>query len=275
MTLNRRRSINIFLASVLCAIPGIVSAQNFDCLIEPRQVVEIRPGTQGIIEKVHVERGDAVKRGQVLVSLDSGFEKASADSARYRSEMRGAIRAGESRVKFAAQKHRRREQLGVQKFVSDQEREEAETEKLLADAELVEARENQQAAVYEYRRALEQLRLRTVFSPIDGIVVDRMMNPGELADTSDNRKVILKLADIAVLRVEALLPLRAFGKVETGRAYDVNPEEPIGGTLQATALVIDKVMDPGSGTFSVRFELPNPDLKIPSGIKCRVTIPDI
>jgi membrane fusion protein (multidrug efflux system) len=34
--------------------------------------------------------------------------------------------------------------------------------------------------------------------------------------------------------------------------------------------VVDKVVDAASGTFGVRLELPNPDLKLPAGLKCTV-----
>ena len=39
----------------------------FECLIQPNQVVEIRSPAEGLISKVHVQRGDLVKTGQTLV----------------------------------------------------------------------------------------------------------------------------------------------------------------------------------------------------------------
>jgi multidrug efflux pump subunit AcrA (membrane-fusion protein) len=42
------------------------------------------------------------------------------------------------------------------------------------------------------------------------------------------------------------------------------------GTYQAKIVVVDKVIDAASGTLGVRLQLPNPDNRIPAGIKCSV-----
>lgn len=260
---------------VLAVVPHLAWAGDFDCMIKPRQVVEIRPGSQGLIERITVQRGDTVKAGQVLVVLDSGYDQATAELAKYRATMEGALKSSQSRVEFAAMKLSRREKLVANNFVSAQDRDEAATEKRLAEAQVVEARDNQKISEYEYKRALEQLRLRTVKSPFNGVVVDRLMNPGELADTGDAKKIILKLADISVLQVEVLLPVAAYGKIRIGSSYDVSPESPIGGKYLAKVKIIDKVFDPGSGTFGAVLEVNNHDQMLPAGIKCKVSIPDI
>jgi RND family efflux transporter MFP subunit len=262
------------LAFSLVAVRAL--AGDFDCLIEARQTVDIRPSTTGIIEKIWVDRGDPVKAGQVLVTLDSGLEKAAVELTRYRSKMEGEIQASESRSEYATLKHSRREQLLAQKFVSVQDRDEAATEKRLAEAEVREAQDHKRVAELEYRRASEQLRLRTVKSPFDGVVVDRMVHPGELTDArSDNRKIILRVADITVLHVETLLPLEAYGKIKAGQLLEVFPESPVGGSYQAKVKIVDKVLDTASGTFGVRMEIANQDLKLPAGIKCKVSLPGV
>jgi RND family efflux transporter MFP subunit len=272
---NTRRFKQVLFVGAYCGMASACAGE-FDCLIEARQMVDIRPSTTGIIEKIWVDRGESVSAGQVLVTLDSGLEKATVELTKYRSNMEGAIQASESRSEYAALKHGRREQLLAQKFVSVQDRDEAATEKRLAEAELREALDNKRVAELEYRRASEQLRLRTVKSPFSGVVVDRMMHPGELTDArSENRKVILRVADITILHVETLLPLEAFGKIKPGQMLEVFPEAPIGGSYKAKVKIIDRVMDTASGTFGVRMEIPNEDLKLPAGIKCKVSLPGV
>jgi RND family efflux transporter MFP subunit len=244
-------------------------------MIEPRKTVEVRAASEGLIERVWVDRGDMVKAGQVLVTLDSAVEKAALDAARYRTTMEGKIRTAESRVEFATQKYNRRANLASQSFISAQDRDEALAEKRLAESELIDAKDDRGLAEIELRRLTEQLRLRTIKSPVDGVVVDRMLNAGELADNRDLRKPILKLADIGVLRVEALLPMEAYGKLGVGQRVDVMPENPVGGRHAAKVDVIDRVMDAASGTFGVRLELPNPGLKLPAGIKCKLNLPGV
>ena len=253
------------------AWPARALAAEHDCVIEPSQVVEVRAAVEGLVEKVHVERGDAVRAGQVLVELESGLEEANATLARFRAGMQGAVRTGESRLEYASLKAQRSSQLHQERFVSAETRDEALTELKLAEAQLLEIRDNQQLNELEYRLAREQLRMRTVVAPIDGIVVERLTQPGELADNRDMRRPILKLANVSMLHVEVLLPLEAYRQVQPGTRAIVVPEEPVGGRHDATVKVVDRVVDTASGTFGVRLELPNPAHEIPAGVKCRVS----
>ncbi|WP_291992680.1 efflux RND transporter periplasmic adaptor subunit [Candidatus Accumulibacter sp. ACC003] len=264
-------------SAVLLALcwAGSGLAAEFDCIIEPSKSVDVRAASEGLIEKIWVDRGDTVKKDQVLVTLDSGVERAAAESARYRATMQGKIRTGQSRVEFSTTKYKRREQLASQSFISLSDRDEALTEKRLAESELLEAKDERRLSEIEYQRLSEQLRLRTIRSPVNGIVVDRLLNAGELADNRDLRKPILKLADIGTLHVEVLMPIEAFGKLSIGEKVEVLPEAPVGGRHTATVAVIDRVLDAASGTFGVRLELPNPTLKLPAGIKCRASFPAI
>jgi len=256
-------------------LSGRVIAGEFDCIIEPSKTVDVRAASEGLIEKIWVDRGDMVKAGQVLVTLDSGVERAATDAARYRSTMQGKIRTGESRVEFSTAKYNRREKLAGQSFISLHDRDEALTEKRLAESELIEAKDDRRLSEIEYRRLSEQLRLRTIKSPVDGVVVDRLLNAGELADNRDLRKPILKLADIGTLFVEVLMPIEAFGKLALGQSVEVLPEAPVGGRYTATVKVIDRVHDAASGTFGVRLEMANPGLKLPAGIKCKASLAGI
>jgi len=250
-------------------------AAEFDCIIEPSKSVEVRAASEGLIEKIWVDRGDMVKKGQVLVTLDAGVERAATEAALYRSTMKGRIRTGESRVAFSTTKYKRREELAKQSFISLHDRDEALTEKQLAESELLEAKDDRRLSELEYRRLSEQLRLRTIESPVDGVVVDRLLSAGELADNRDLRKPILRLAAIGTLYVEVLMPIDAFDKLGAGQQVEVLPEAPIGGRYMATLQVIDRVFDAASGTFGVRLELPNPDFKLPAGIKCKASFPAI
>jgi len=254
-------------ASLLLAHTAL--AGQVDCLIEPRQTIEVRPYTEGLVAKVLVQRGDLVRSGQVLVELESGLEKASADIARYRSQMAGAVQSRESKVGFLATKAGRREKLVKDNFISVQDRDESAAEHRLAEADLLDAVEARKLAGLEYQRAVEQLRLRTIRSPIDGIVTDRMINPGELADNRDIRKPLLKLAEINVLHIEALLPSSAYGLIKPGEKVDVTPDQPGAKPFPATVKVVDKVLDAASGTFGVRLVFANVKGQVPAGIKCQ------
>jgi RND family efflux transporter MFP subunit len=262
-------------AGLAWSLAARVCAAEFDCVTEPSQTVEIRTSVEGLIEHIYADRGQMVKAGQVLVTLDSGLEKASADLAHFKATMKGAVQSGENRLDYARIKATRREQLQSDNYISAQDRDEALTERRLAESQLVESKDNQQLSEREYQRASEQLRLRTVKSPISGVVVERLMNPGEMSDNRDSKRPIMKIADITTLYVETLLPLEALGKVRPGLEALVLPEAPVGGKYAAKVKVVDKVIDAASGTFGVRLELPNSRLEIPAGVKCKVVFKDL
>ena len=271
-----RHSIRLCAAAlplVLLAQPA--GAGEFDCVMDPRQVVEIRSPVEGVIEKLTVDRGDFVTKGQMLVQLDAAVERASAALALQRSLLEGAIRSGESRVEYSSKKHGRQEELFKQNFISAQSRDEAATERKLAESELKEAVDNRRVAELEYKRQSEVLRLKTINSPLTGVVMERLMHPGEVAEAGVGRKPILKIADIDTLHVEVVLPVEAFGKLKVGSKADVLPDPPIGGRYSAVVKVVDRVFDAASGTFGVRLELPNRQRKLPAGTRCKASFENI
>ena len=250
-------------------------AAEFSCLIEPRRIVELRSPTTGIVERVDAERGQTVRAGQALVVLDSGVERTTLAIGRHRATMEGAERTGESRLEFATHKHKRREELVAQRFISQQDRDESATEMKLAQSELQDARDNRRLAELEVRRTEEQIRQRTLRSPVNGVVIERNVHVGELADPGDQRKPLLRVAEIAVLHVEAVLPAEVYAHVKVGQRATVRADVPMKVNAQATVRVVDKVLDAASGTFGIRLELPNPNTEIPTGIACRVDLPDV
>ena len=264
------------LGAFLCpAIVSSVFAGDFDCVIEPRQVLEIRSPIEGLIARVNVDRGDLVKAGQEIAVLDTAVERVAAAIAKQRAEMEGAVASGEARIEYSSGKAARAEQLHKDKFMSAQLRDEAITEKRLAEAELRDARDNRKLADLEHKRQLELIRLKTIRSPINGVVVERILNTGELAEAGVGRKPIFKLAEIDTLYVEVLLPVEAYGQVKPGMQVDVHPEIPAGARHQATVKVIDRLLDAASGTFGVRLELPNKQHNVPAGIRCKASFPNV
>lgn len=131
-----------------------------------------------------------------------------------------------------------------------------------AQAELT----NKHLASLELQRTNAEIALRTVRSPISGVVVERFMHPGEF--TKQER--MFKLAQLDPLRVEVFAPVALHGKVAVGMQAHVRPEAPVNGVYTAKVTVVDRVIDAASGTFGVRLQLPNAEYKLPAGLKCTV-----
>ena len=255
-----------FTAALLAAFPA--AAQEYDCIIEARQVVDIRSPVEGLIERVAVERGEGVKKGQVLVTLESGPERAALAVAKQRAGAVGAVKSAEAKLDLAAKKEKRAEELARQNFISSNALEEARTERSLAESDLKVARENQRLAELEAQRATEVLNLRTIRSPVTGVVVDRYLKTGEMA-TANVKDPILTLAEIDPLNVEVVLPATLYGSIQQGDQAEVSPETPAQ-KFVARVKVVDRVINAASGTFGVRLELPNEKLLVPAGAKCRM-----
>jgi membrane fusion protein, multidrug efflux system len=253
----------------LLAAATAAAAAEFDCMIEARQTVEIRSSVEAVIESVKVKRGSLVSKGQVIATLESGPERASFNLAEERARNQGEINLSEARLDLAAKKLKRVEELHRQNFVSANARDEAQGEFRLASEELTRARENQRLAVLEAQRAREVLAMRTIRSPVSGVVVEVMRKPGEFGAISF-KDPIMKLAEIDPLHVEAILPSSMYGQVRRGQRAVVVPEAPIGGRYETTVDIVDPVIDAASGTLGVRLVLTNRRGTIPAGVRCRV-----
>lgn len=212
-----------------------------ECLIEPSLVVNVGSSVDGVLEQVLVDRGATVRKGQVVARLQSGVEAA-------------AVKLSEARVEFGRRKVERNESLYAKQLISAQDRDELVTEVKLREEEL--------------KKDRETLRLRTIVSPIDGVVVERRMAPGDFIRT--DKAMVMKLAQINPLNVEVIAPASIFGTVKVGMTGNLSLEPLLPGSYKAKVVVVDKVIDAASGTLGVRLQLPNPDHKIPAGIKCTV-----
>ncbi len=214
-------------------------ANEFQCLITAETELGLSPPIEGVIKSINVERGDEVERNQVIAKLWADLEEAEVALASAKKE-------------FSLRKVERSKELFADSYISEVKVDEAQTEARLSDLEL--------------QRAQARLRLKTLRSPIDGIIISRLVSPGEFVSGSE----IVRIANLDPLYVEVVLPTSEFGKVSEGAIANVFPESPADGKYSAEVIVVDPVIDAASGTFGVRLKLPNPDNALPSGLNCRV-----
>ncbi|MGQ9647143.1 MAG: efflux RND transporter periplasmic adaptor subunit [Thermodesulfobacteriota bacterium] len=249
---------------------GAALAAEHEGVIEPFRVVKVGSAVPGTLETVEVDRGDFVKKGQILAKLQSGVEKATMEAARARAEMDASIRSRQAQLDFSIRKQQRNEQLYKKEALPLSQMDEVETSRVLAEMQLQEAIENKRLAELDYKRAVEVFNRMIIRSPISGVVVERYLSPGEYIED----QAILKLAQLDPLNVEVILPVHLLPSVKVGMKAKVIPEAPIGGQYVAQVKVVDRVIDAASGTFGVRLELPNPNLRLPAGLKCKVIFPE-
>ena len=111
-----------------------------------------------------------------------------------------------------------------------------------------------------------KLEMRIIRSPVDGVVVKVDLSSGEYV----GEKQIMTIAQIDPLNVEVVVPVSEYGTIKKGMMAEVRPESPVGGVYTGKVTIVDRVVNAASGSFGVRVELPNPNLAIPSGLKCNV-----
>ncbi len=248
---------------------------DFDCLIEPAQVVDVRSPVVGLLQQVHAKRGQSIQKGQVLVTIESSVEQSAAATARFRAGAEGALQQARHKVDASREKARRMAELYLEEFVSAQAKDDAAAEAKQAEAELKTAGENAELARLEHRQTVEQLNRRVLRSPFNGVVVDQYLFPGALVDGGDSKKPILKIAETMPLAVQAILPFRYFPQVKVGAAAVVIPEKPFSGEISTTIATVDRVVDSAAGTFGVVLRLPNAKQELPGGIRCKLRIPGL
>jgi RND family efflux transporter MFP subunit len=251
-----------------CLLPvaaGAVPQQPLGCLIEPFRVSDVGSPVIGVIDSTLAERGDRVQAGQTLATLRSDVERQSVAVAQSKAQAIGELQAAEANALLARQKLARAQDLADQQFISSQALEQARAEALVAENRLAQAGEQRGVYAREHELAQAQLGLRTIRSPISGVVVERYVSAGERVE----EKPTFRIAMINPLRVEVVLPAAMYAAVRQGMSVSVTPDFPGAAARKARVTLVDKLIDGASNTFRVRMELPNPDFSLPAGLRCK------
>ena len=243
----------------------------FDCLIELSAIVRVSTREDGILGTITVDRGDRVEKGQVLAELESGVEKIAVELARARANMRGSLASRRTAVAYRRRQADRVQVLFKKKAASFTENDQAVTDLLLAEKELEDVVETMKLASIELKRAEEALTRRTIRSPVNGIVVQRLLQVGESVEDTP----VVALAVVNPLHVEVILPVKVLPRIRRGMRAEVRPGLPGAEMRVAAVTVVDRLVDAASNTFGVRLELKNSEVEIPGGIRCEIRfLPD-
>jgi len=240
------------------------------CLILPDRVADLGSPVIGVVDSIDVDRGDVVKQGQIVARLVSQVERANAYVARSRAEADSDLRAAINNEVLSRQQLERAEKLVGKHYLSDQEVDKLRSDHVIALQKVGEAREQLRTAASEVDLSQAQLSQRTIKSPFDGVVVERYANPGEHVE----EKPLLKIASVDPLRVEVVVPIDMFGKIQIGQDASVSADLPDAAPRSARVTEIDSVMDPASNTFRLRLSMDNADRTMPAGLRCKISFPE-
>ncbi len=254
------------LGLVMGAAAFAAVAAPLGCLITPKQEADIGTPVVGVVESVEVDRGDRVKQGQVLVVLQSAVEAANVEVARLRARVAAELRAARANLVLAQSRYERSVDLHRKAFISRQALDQAKAELDVSHQRVAQSREQLRVFGGEERLARAQLSQRKLRAPFDGVIIDRMVQPGERVED----RPLLHLATIDALQVEVVVPADQFGSIAEGDTATVQPGVPGVGSVGARVSLVDPMVDAASNTFRVRLAVDNRDGAVPAGVRCHI-----
>lgn len=225
--------------------------------LRPLQTVEIGSKQLGYLSAVLVERGDRVRRGQLVALV-----RPSDLPDQLRSAQSGLAQA-QAALTLARSNRGRLGELAPSGVVSMQEVEQSRT--ALSQAEAQEATAQAQLAAIATR--LGETRID---SPIDGVVMSRRLDPGALVGPSSASLLTVARID----RLKVLMPIRErdSGNLAIGQEAIVRLDARPGETHAAQIVRMAPGFDPVTRTLDVELHLDNPEGKLRPGMYGRAAL---
>lgn len=233
--------------------------------------VAIHAKVRGYVERVPVDRGSVVRRGDLLVELSA-------------PEMQAQIAEAESKVETAdSERLQAVAQLAAAQSTADRLKEAAETPGAVAGNELLQAQKQVEAAqalvkakeqsvgaarsvVNAQRDLLSYLRIT---APFDGVITDRFVHPGALAGPgsgSAGDPALLELQDVAHLRLVVALPEEDVGGIVPGAKADFHVPAFPDRTYSGAIARISHSLDIQTRTMAVELDVFNRDGSLSPGM---------
>lgn len=220
------------------------ASPTYDGIVLPFKEVVVSAPVPSTLVELDVKEGDTVKAGQPLARLYSRLEEL--DMARAK----------------AALEKREFDARGAERLFAD---------KIIPEDKAIEARIERDLAKLQFDMAAEQVRIRTITAPLDGLIVEKLHEVGEAVSPS---LPLLRIVDISrvyvqfYVRVEELEHLRV-GQPLTSRFALLNNGQPFQGTVD----FIDPRVDAASGLLRVKVIVENPARLIKAGMRAEVSTP--
>lgn len=230
--------------------------------IEPVETVEVGTQVSGKVEKIYVDFNDEVKKGQLLAELDKLTLNQNVSRAK------ASLTSAESQLNYAKLTYERTKQLYEANAATLAAYQEAQNSYTQAQM----SKKNAQAA---YDQALVDLSYAEIYSPIDGVVLDRAVEVGQTVAASFSTPTLFTLAnDLTKMQVEAAVDEADIGQVKIGQrvtfTVDAYTYETFTGTvnqIRMKAVTTSNVVK-----YTVIISAPNPELKLFPGMTANVTI---
>jgi RND family efflux transporter MFP subunit len=236
--------------------PPLITAatvQTRDVPVEIRSPIDLRPIVQadvgaktlGYLDAVLVDRGDRVRKGQLLALVRPS------DLPDQLNAARGTLAQTQAAVALARANKERAETLAPSGVVSQQELQQATTALATTQAAL----DGAQANVGALAVRLGEARIE---SPLDGVISQRRLDPGALVGPNGGSGTILTVQRIDILRVFIPVNESEVAGLQIGQEAHVELDAALGKPVVGKVVRISPSFDPGTRTLDVEIHIPNP-----------------
>ncbi|MBK7771173.1 MAG: efflux RND transporter periplasmic adaptor subunit [bacterium] len=228
--------------------------------LQPVTTVQVGTQVSGIVEQVLVDFNSHVTAGQVIARIDKTLLISAVSSSRAQLERI------EAEQRHAEAEYQRLSELHDQKMISDSE---FNTAQYNRDA----ARAGVKSAKVDLERAERNLGYATITSPIDGIVVQRSIDPGQTVQASFSAPQLFQIAgDLAAMQILVSVDESDIGQIKVGlpvkftvQAY---PDDSFAGTVRQVRL--QSVTQENVVTYIAVVDVPNADQRLLPGMTASV-----
>ena len=193
--------------------------------------VEVGAEVSGRVSSVLVDYNDRVKQGQVLAEIDPEQSKAAVDEASARvSEADAAVHQAKASLIEAEQNAARAEQELPRGLISQRDHDTAIAARERAKAALESANASAIVARATLKSARSRLGKTQIVSPIDGMVLSRLIEPGQTVTAGFQTPLLFKLAeDLRHMSLHVYVDEADVGRVREGQpatfTVDAYPEK--------------------------------------------------
>jgi HlyD family secretion protein len=188
--------------------------------LKGQNTVEVGAEVSGRVADVHVDFNDRVTKGQLLLEIDPEQARAVVDEARARvAEADAAIKQAEASLLEARQNATRAEQQIKQGLVSQKEVESLRAALARAEASLDSAKASALMARATLKSQVSRLEKTRIISPISGVVLARLVEPGQTVNAGMTTPVLFKLAeDLRRMSLYVYVDEADIGRTREGQA---------------------------------------------------------
>ncbi len=228
--------------------------------LEPVTTVQVGTQVSGIVDEVLADFNDHVKAGQVIARIDKTLLLAAVQSSRTQLER------AQAEQKHAESEYDRLKDLHEQKMISD-------SEFNTAQYNLDVSRASVKAAKIDCERADRNLGYATITAPLDGVVVERSVDPGQTVQSSFSAPQLFKIAgDLAAMQILVSVDESDIGQIKVGQpvkfTVQAYPDDSFTGTVRQVRL--QSVVQENVVNYKAVVDVPNADQRLLPGMTASV-----